>query len=637
MAKAEANFDRFIDGLLKNSEIFADYQGSSVTSINNALKSASKKQNGQVGYPEYVAVVKEYVIVIENKSDRAFNCLKDENDNISLSVKATENYALNGALHYANKIIQATNFKKVFAFGCSGDSKHHIIQPIFVDDDGYKILEEVETFENFNEKNIDKYFRKVVKGEVLPEDVELDDILKKASLLHEYLRNYGGLGEQEKPLVVSGILLALREKEHGFLIDSLRGDTIQGKRDGDILFSQLKANLQRANVSPEIKKERILHQFNILKDRPELNKKRSDLGGISPLRFFTQYIDENIFKIMISSYSHEDYLGRFYGEFVKYSGGDGQSLGVVLTPSHITKLFCELIDLKSNDVIFDPCCGTAGFLIAGMHEMLSKADTFEERKHIKQQQIHGIEKREDMFTIATTNMILRGDGQSNLLCGDFFDYKPSDLQLKQCTVGFMNPPYSQAKGKDTSNLSELSFIEHLLDSLAEGGRCVVIVPTSAMIGKTKKDRDIKSSIYKHHTLEGVISLNKDTFYRVGTVPCIAVFTAREPHPKDKEVKFINFEDDGFVVKKHKGLVETELAKDKKTYLLDCWFGRIEDVPSSFMVKSTVKDDDEWLHSFYYYNDEVPNEKDFEKSIADYLTFEFNMITHGRGYLFEKEE
>ncbi len=637
MAKAEANFDRFIDSLLKNAEINADYQGSNVFDIDNALKSASKKQTNNPGFPEYVAVINDYVLVIENKSDRNYNCLKEENGDISLSVNATENYAVNGAVFYSKKIIEQTSFKKIFAFGCSGDNKHHIIQPVFVDDNGYKFLDEVETFENFNEKNIDKYFSQVVNEEVLPEDIELEDVLKKAAKLHEHLRNYGSLGETEKPLVVSGILLALREKKYGFLLNSLTGDTIKGKRDGDILFSQLKANLQRANVSPEIKKEQILHQFNILKDRPELNKKRNDLGGISPLKYFTQYIDDNIFKIMTSSFSHEDYLGRFYGEFVRYSGGDGQSLGVVLTPSHITKLFCDLVDLKSNDVVFDPCCGTAGFLIAAMHTMLAGAKSSEERKHIKQKQLYGIEKREDMFTVATTNMILRGDGQSNLLCGDFLGYKPKDLQLKQPTVGFMNPPYSQAKDKSTAHLSEISFTEHLLDSLIEGGRCAVIVPTSAMIGKTKNDKAIKASIYKHHTLEGVISLNKNTFYGVGTVPCIVIFTAGEPHPKDKEVKFINFEDDGFVVKKHKGLVETELAKDKKAYLLDCWFERIDDVPSKFMVKATVKDDDEWLHSFYYYNDEIPKETDFEKSIADYLTFEFNMITHGRGYLFEEEE
>ncbi len=95
-----------------------------------------------------------------------------------------------------------------------------------------------------------------------------------------------------------------------------------------------------------------------------------------------------------------------------------------------------------------------------------------------------------------------------------------------------------------------------------------------MIGKTKEDKAVKQDILKKHTLEGIISLNKDTFYRVGTVPCIAVFTAGEPHPADKIAKFINFEDDGFEVKKHLGLVETERAKDKRQYLLDCWRGKV---------------------------------------------------------------
>lgn len=203
------------------------------------------------------------------------------------------------------------------------------------------------------------------------------------------------------------------------------------------------------------------------------------------------------------------------------------------------------------------------------------------------------------------------------------------------TVGFMNPPYSQAKNKDTANLSELCFIRHLLNSITEGGRAAVIVPVSAMIGKTKDDKAIKKEILKNHTLEGVISLNKDTFYRVGTVPCIAVFTTGIPHPTEKKAKFINFEDDGYEVKKHLGLVETERAKDKRQYLLDCWHGKITDFPSSFMVETTVENTDEWIHSFYYYNDEIPTEEDFMNSIGDYLTFEFNMITHGKGYLFEQ--
>ena len=158
-----------------------------------------------------------------------------------------------------------------------------------------------------------------------------------------------------------------------------------------------------------------------------------------------------------------------------------------------------------------------------------------------------------------------------------------------------------------------------------------------MIGKTRDDKVVKGDILRGHTLEGVISLNKNTFYRIGTVPCIAVFTAGEPHPKDKYVKFINFEDDGYEVKKHVGLVETERAKDRKKFLLDCWRGENLNPPSKFMVETTIDAGDEWLHSFYYYNDELPAAADFDNTVADYLTFEFNMIAHGRGYLFDAKK
>lgn len=116
------------------------------------------------------------------------------------------------------------------------------------------------------------------------------------------------------------------------------------------------------------------------------------------------------------------------------------------------------------------------------------------------------------------------------------------------------------------------------------------------------------------------------------MPCIALFTAGEPHPSDKVCKFINFEDDGYKVAPHIGLLETESAKDKKQHLLDVWFDRI-DSETKFCVKTTVEPDDEWLHSFYYFNDEIPTEADFEKAIGDYLSFEFSMIMQNREYLF----
>lgn len=284
-------------------------------------------------------------------------------------------------------------------------------------------------------------------------------------------------------------------------------------------------------------------------------------------------------------------------------------------------------------VKIDPCCGTAGFLVAAMHHMLKKAGSEQQKKDIKKKHLHGFEIQSNMFAIAATNMILREDGNSNIKCEDFLKQNPAQVQLKGATVGMMNPPYSQGTRADPSQY-ELSFVEHLLDSLVDSGRAAVIVPQSSMTGKTKDEQKFKQSILKHYTLEGVITLNTDTFYGVGVNPVIAVFTAHEPHTKDKLCKFIDFRDDGYEVHAHVGLVETSSAKDKKQHLLDVWRGKVE-APSKFCVETTVEPTDEWLHSFYYFNDEIPTDADFEKSIGDYLTFQFSMIKQNKEYLFDE--
>ena len=626
----ERKTDILISKLLEIAKIKYTPNGSDIKEIQTALKTASKKGTGKSGFPEYVAISKDFILVIENKSELDKQVLYSDDDNliISTETKAITNFAENGALHYAKEIITKTNFKKIFAFGCSGDEKHHIIRPIYVDHNGYKLLEKVENFENFTTKNIEKYYKEQVLGETPQETLELEDILKKSSELHEALRNYGQLGDSEKPLVVSALLLAL--SEDSFSLDTLTGDTL--KTDGQKIYDALATHMTRVEVQPEVKKNQVLNQFLLVKDRTLLNQVDERLAK-TPLKYFAEYIYKNILSSVIAN-TTEDVLGRFYGEFIRYSGGDGQTLGVVLTPKHITELFSELIDLKPTDIIFDPCCGTGGFLIAGMHKMLSEAKP-SEREAIKKDRIHGVEIREDMFAIATTNMILRGDGKSNLIKDDFLRRDSKELRKQNYSVGYINPPYSQAKGKDTAHLSEINFIKHLLDSLADGGRCVAIIPQSTMVGKTKEDKLVKQRILDKHTLEGVITLNKNTFYGVGTNPCIAIFTAHKAHSEKKYCKFINYEDDGFIISKHIGLVETERAKERKAHLINCW---LHDAPteSKFMVKTTIEHSDEWLHSFYYFNDEIPKDQDFEKTISDYLTFEFNMIMQGKEYLFDNQ-
>lgn len=624
----EKKTDLFIARLLGDAKISFEPNGSNIKEIQEALKTASKRGTNSVGFPEFVGKSNDFIIVIENKAEtnkQALYCEKNTN-RLDLRQNALTDYAENGALHYAKHIVENTNFKKIFAFGCSGDEKHHIIRPIFVDGNDYHLLDEVENFENFNEENIEKYYRELVLGELSDEEIEIEEVLEKSKELNELLTSRGSLTDAEKPLVVSAILLALNENKD---IDQLlKADEINN--DGKIISDAVCCNLQRIKVEQKI--DAIMHQFNFIKDRPNLNEIDENLGK-TPLKYFTEYIKEKIFPAI--STTHEDILGFFYGEFIKYSGGDGQSLGIVLTPNHITELFCDLLEITSNDKVLDPCAGTGSFLISAMNRMLNSVETQEERLYIKQNNLHGIELKENMFSIATTNMVLRGDGKTNLICADFLKQDSEELKKNQYTVGMMNPPYALRINKETAHLSEIHFVKHLLDSLDDNGRCAVIVPQSAMIGKNTEDKQIKKQILKNHTLEGVITLNGDTtFYRVGTMPCIAVFTTHKPHPQEKRSKFINFEDDGYKLRKHIGIVKTERAIERKEYLLNCWRDAI-DAPSKFLVKSKIQATDEWLHSFYYFNDEIPSENSFEETMQDYLSFEFEMVIKNRGYLFDK--
>ncbi len=632
MAKKEVNTDLWVYDLLKEANIASKFsaQGSSIKEINEALQTASKRGTGKVGFPEYVGVVKDFLIVIEDKADTVKHLKVNEKEIIAEDITSICDYAANGALFYGKHLSKNTSYKKIIALGISGNEKINKITPIYINERGdYTVLDDVETLISFSEENIDEYYVKEILKESTDVEKETAEILKEASILHEDLRNYGNLEEKNKPLVVSGILLALREIEYrNFSIDNLNGDSF--KTDGQKIYGAIESNLNRANVSPQVKKDKLLSQFSIIKDDVKINEINSTLGK-TPLKHFTEFLYKSIYQSIRYNDSAEDYLGRFYGEFMSYSGGDGQNLGIVLTPKHITELFCDLLDLKPEDRVLDPCCGTAGFLIAAMHKMIKKTEDKIKIKNIKKNQLFGIEEQSYMFTIATTNMILRGDGKSNLENKDFLSENPAKLQLKGCTVGMMNPPYSMGS-KTNPALYEINFINHLLDSIVEDGRVAVIVPQSTFTGKTKEEKKIKEEILKNHTLEGVITLNKNTFYRIGTNPCIAIFTTHTPHSKNKMCKFINFENDGYIVSKHIGLIDDGSHKDKKQHLLDVWFGKNE-APTKFCVETTIEADDEWLHSFYYFNDEIPSKEDFKKTVADYLTFEVNMITHGRGYLF----
>lgn len=304
--------------------------------------------------------MKDFLIVIEDKANISNHLKLNNQELICDETTSIRDFAVNGALHYGVHLSKNTSYKKIIAIGVSGDEKRHKITPLFVDERGnYKQLEDVESFIQFSEKNIDEYYIRNILKEDTPEEKTTAEILSDAKSLHEDLRNYGSIQDKDKPLIVSGILLALREMEYkNFSIDNLTGDEL--KTDGEKIYAAIEDNLNRAKVSPQVKKDKLLSQFLVIKDTKAINEKNDNLGK-TPIKHYTEFLYEHIYKNIKYTQSAEDYLGRFYGEFMSYSGGDGQTLGIVLTPKHIVELFCDLVDLSPDDSVFDPCCGTAGF------------------------------------------------------------------------------------------------------------------------------------------------------------------------------------------------------------------------------------------------------------------------------------
>lgn len=452
-----------------------------------------------------------------------------------------------------------------------------------------------------------------------------EDIKKIAAAFHEDLRNYGGVSDIEKSLIVSALMLAIKYVEDNLLdFDTLNGDT--DVTDGEKIYRVIEIQLKK--VLSEGPAKTMLDALSCIKTLKIINKVNKDIK-MTPIKGFLMCLKNNLIDFCKNNNIEGDYLGIFYSEFMSYSGSDRQSLGIVLTPPFVTDIFNMLVDLKPDDVVIDPCCGTGGFLVSAMNRMqnmgLDSVDIIRDR-------LYGLDIQSNMYTVAMINLIIRGRETEHIRHSNFIATDSSDIQSTyRPTVGYMNPPYAQ--GKKDVKLTEINFIKHLLDSLCPGGRAAVIVPASAFIDSDKTN-GIRSDIYSHHTLEGVISLNKDTFLEVGTYPVIAVFTAGIPHPEDKICTFINYVDDGYITQPHAGRIYTSLVEDRKEKLFSAWFGDKE-VPG-FCIKTPIKKDDEWLYGFYHSNLQIPSESVFSEAVSQYMNFRLDKTANDRGYLFENE-
>jgi type I restriction enzyme M protein len=648
----ERTTDQFVRDMLRDIGFARPWEQSCSDApayIYAALGGASKSGGAGRGKPEFVIESSEFIVVVEDKARFEDSVSLDDEGHIDLDPAARIKYALNGAVHYGKTFADKTA-KKVFAVGVAGTESHYDMTVAFVAPRAEpKVLDSLETLTTFAPENIDEYYRVAVLGELPREEREVREIRKVAGVLHEGMRNYASLENENKATLVSAILLALKYRPE--LLDDLTGDQRNGYRDGEKVYNAAKEFLEspEADLGPKQKIGIMLDRFSFIRRHVLLNRRNKDLGK-TPLQHFTEILDHDVFEVVSDpSHSAFDVLGNFYGEFVKYGGSDGNSLGIVLTPHHITDLMAELIDVNSNDVVLDPTAGSGAFLIAAMRRMFDEAtDRYGVDKarldakldEIKKFQLHGVELQDKLFAVGTTNMILRGDGKANFQRHNFFDVTRDDFfpynperpgRLERFTKVLMNPPYSQSKDKTTRHLSELSFIERALSQLEERGRLAVIVPQSAMVGKTKEDKALKAKIMKRHTLDAVLTMNPDTFHGVGTHAVVALFTAGVPHTASKKTTFVDFTDDGYKVRQHVGLVDDGRAADRRKHVLEVIKDGVPD-DTAFVVRSEVTAIDEWQHSYFYFNDQPPTREEFFGTVADYLTWQIDMHTHGQGHL-----
>ena len=173
MAKKEATTDLWVYDLLKEAKINDKFtaQGSNIKEIHEALQTASKRGTGKVGFPEYVGVVKNFLIVIEDKADTLKHVDLTDEGTIKEEVTSICDYAINGALFYGKHLAKKTNYKEIIAIGISGNEKNHKITPIYINDRGdYIVLDDLETLISFNENNIDEYYTKEILKEDTPKE-----------------------------------------------------------------------------------------------------------------------------------------------------------------------------------------------------------------------------------------------------------------------------------------------------------------------------------------------------------------------------------------------------------------------------------------------------------------------------------
>ena len=595
-----------------NENCYLEDEKSENFKIDKLLVNASKRGNGK-GYPDFIISLnkeKQLIIICETKASTKYHESKDR--------QVYDKYAVDGVLLYSSFLSKEYD---VVSIALSGETVSDFKISTFLqlkEEKTARLLsnELMYTFDGI----VDLY-----KNDTIKQRQSYHEILDYARTLNEELHSID-IPHDSRALLISGILIALQDKTFVRYYNSYEKPIDLAQN----LYETINRVLSNDNISGT-KKANMLSTYGFITSNEKLSLLENIDGQKNTiLKDLITEIKEKVKDGFLENYKYYDVLGKFYTEFLRYANGDA-SLGIVLTPMHITELFVDLANVNENSIVYDNCCGTCGFLISAMKRMLSLTDEYDLKKKemIYNNQLIGTEADSKMFALACSNMMIRGDGKSNILYGDCFE-KTEEIKKLKPTIGFLNPPYSKDKKKDSDTgkiikvkgRNELEFIYNNLECLERGSTCIAIVPIRCCFEKN----DWRKKLLQKHTLKAVMSMNPELFINsdVGTVTCIMVFTAKIPH-KETNMKtwLADWKNDGFRKNKIEGRADLDNNwSNIKEQWLNNYRERIDD--NKISVLRYLTGDDDWSVEAYlptdYSDVKTPL---FEKTIKDYVSYLFN--------------